>query len=495
MSLSLKIRRACHVLCVGWSVLLAQATSAPASGSRNDDAAKAFPRPTPWIFPDPLRSDALFASGYAAPWFSTASAWVSSDGTHVAFFVREPSSAEGISRTLVIKEVDTDTAVFEKTLFSEEESLQQGAALDRLARSRAREALAAWPRGQWVPLAQQDLSSHEREFFSDACYQKQLHPKRTAALESLKITYQEPRIQVWRRGKKLLDRRTPDWKLKQDSCPHASPSWLNRAFTSTTQGVVLLELGFCGMDLCPEPSTAFHTLRISPATKVPLEAQMPTTPGDPAVRYETEGDAWRTLYVTGLPASTEDGEFVALAETRPDGERGEPNLRLSVRRARTNEEQWTKTLLDAAESASARKAAPTQRQELHQTVLERIRQANDYLRGQHWVPLVEHSLQPIFQGSCPVEARQTFRVDALAGSFQQGQLTFKRGETAFSSEHIPSDWRPAGSDAACTTEMRTFIDAVYETPRQDTVLLRLSSCTDATCPNPLRGYHLFQTPR
>jgi hypothetical protein len=497
MSALLKTRRALRVLSACSVLLLAHegaATGNTAAKPGADNAGLESPRPTPWIFPDPLRSNALFASGYAAPWFNPASAWVSSDGTHVAFFVREPSSAEGLSRTLVIKAVDTDTAVFEKTLFSEEESLQQGPALDRLARSRAREALASWPRAQWIPLVQQDLSSHEREFFSDACYQKQLHPQRSASLETLKITYQEPRVQVWRRGKKLLDRRVPSWKLKQEQCPRASPSWLNRAFTSGGRGVILLELGFCGTDLCPEPATAFHVLRIPSKAGAPLESQTPDTASAPRVRYETEGAAWRTLYVTGLPASSEDGEWVALAEVLPDGERGAPNLHLSVRRVQTNEASWTSTLLDATESASVQKAAPPLRQELDRTVRERIRLANEHLRDQHWVPLEEQPPQPIPPGDCPVDLRQTFRVGGWEGLFQRGRLTLKHDGTPLPGEQTPSAWSPGGSEAACTVPERTFLDAVYAAPPLNTLVLRLSSCVDDTCPRPIRGYHILQPP-
>ena len=194
-------------------------------------------------------------------------AWVSTDGQQVAFVRQEPSSAEGISRTVIIKDVYTDAVVFQKTLFSEEESLQHHDDLEELARSRAHELLAARPQDRWVPLDHEDLSSHEREFFSDACFEKQLHPKRTARLGAVRVTYQEPHLQVWNQDKTVLKRQVLAWRVTQQGCPHASPSWLKRVFVDSTRGVVLLELGFCGTDLCPEPATAFHALRLPSSAK------------------------------------------------------------------------------------------------------------------------------------------------------------------------------------------------------------------------------------
>ncbi|MFY0582805.1 hypothetical protein ACN28S_58645 [Cystobacter fuscus] len=458
------------------------------------DAVEPSSRPRPWVFSDPLRSEALFASGYAAPWLSAESAWVSSDGKRVAFFTREPSSAEGISRTLVVKDVDTDAVVFEKTLFSEEESLQHGIALERLARSRAREALAALPRNQWAPLAHLDLSSHEREFFSDACFEKQLHPKRSAALEALKVTYQEPRVQIWRRGKSVLDRKFPSWRLKQEQCPHASPSWLNRVFSSQLQGVVLLELGFCGSDLCSEPATTFHALRIpSGKRQAAGNAQVTEALQVPSVHYETEGDVWRTLYVTGFPAISADNSQVLLAEVLPDGEHGAPNLLLTIRRPQTNEVLWRYSLLEAEESASVRKAAPPLREALDQKVMERIRVANEQLRGTQWVPLVEQAIQPVVLGHCPVDTVQTLRLGGMEMTFHQGRIILKRdGEDPPVERSVPA--LDSSEKGTCATARSTFLDTAYVAPNQKTVVLRLATCVDDSCPKQGGGYFILQLP-
>jgi|GEM_PF-4064860 len=488
MNKPLTARRALRLICTLSTFFLVNAELVV-------EAAAPSSRPDPWVFSNPLRSEALFAAGYAAPWLNAGSAWVSTDGKQVAFFTREPSSAEGISRTLVVKDVDTDTVVFTKTLFSEEESRKHGTALERLARSRAQEVLAARPQDRWVPLAHQDLSSHEREFFSDACFEKQLHPKRSATLETLKVTYQEPRVQFWRRGKKVLDRKVPSWRFQREQCPHASPSWLNRVFSSHVHGVVLLELGFCGTDLCPEPATVFHTLRIpgeKPRTAEPSKPQATEPPRTPSAHYETAGEVRQTLYVTGFPAIAVDHSQVALAEVLADGERGDPNLLITIRRPQTNEVLWKHALLEAGENASVKKAAPPLRQELDQKVLERIHVANERLRGTRWLPLEEKAIQPVVLGQCPVEA-QTLRLGGREMTFHQGHLTLKRdGTSPPVAMSVPA--LDSSANETCDTLRRTFIDAAYTDLSQKTLVLRLATCVDDACPKQVGGYHIIQLP-
>ncbi|WP_434383019.1 hypothetical protein [Melittangium boletus] len=447
----------------------------------------------PWLFPEPLRSDALFAEGYAAPWLSPSSAWVSADGKRVAFFTREPASAEGISRALVIKDVDKDEVISERTLFTEEESLRYGGALTRLAKSRAQDILTANPQDRWVPLAHQDLSDHEREFFSDACFEKQLHPKRSTLVGSLKITYQEPRVQIWRRGKKLLDRQTPSWRVKQDPCPHASPSWLNRVFGDAIRGVVLLELGFCGVDLCPEPATAFHVLRVppeQPREATPSDPRPLAAPTGPFVHHETARDVWKSLYVTGFPAISKDGSQVALAE-REESESSTPNLRLTIRQAQTPEVLWRHSLLDSGESATAKRAAPQQKRQLDQKVLERIRSANERLRGTEWLFMEEKAVRPVAPERCPV-GPQTLKLKEAEMTFQQGHIILKRhdkGEPLKLSVSVGST-----ENKACNMLQRAFIDAAYANSSENTVILRLSTCVDDECPQRTNVDYVFQLP-
>jgi hypothetical protein len=467
--------------------LSAEAAATPAAAAPSGEAPL---QPAPWVFSHPLRADVLFAAGYSAPWLNVQSAWVSSDGKRVAFFTRESSAAENISRTLLVKDVDTDAVVFEKVLFSEEESLQHsGSNLERLARARAREALSQLEQYQWKPLVHYELPSHEREFFSDYCFEKQLRPKRSVSLGDLKITYQEPRVQLWRRGKKVLDRRVSSWRVRQKGCTQASPSWLNRVFASREQGVVLLELGFCGMDLCSEPPAAFHALRI-PSDKPRVESAPLSRAGVPSLGYETEGSVARTLYVTGLPAISEDGSLIALAEVFTDGQRGDPNLLLTVRRPQTNEIVGRFPVLEPGEVSAVKKSRP-QSQELDRKVLERIRQANDYLGQTQWKPLVEQPIQPMVTGSCQQGPTQKLHLPELELTFSQGHLVLKQGAGG---PPIDLTLPGKGSTAvpACLAASRSFIDAVYVDEPRRVVLLRLTTCSDEACPEQDGWYHAVE---
>jgi hypothetical protein len=417
------------------------------------------------VFSHPVRVDVLFAGGYAAPWMSPQSAWVSSDGKSVAFFTTEPSSVENPSRTLVVKEVETDAVTFQKELFSEEESAQRSFPdRVRLARARTWEALSYLEQRQWTHLARQELPPNEREFFSDACFEKHLRPKRSVSVGDLKISYQEPRVQISRGGKKVLDRRFPSWKLHQEGCAHASPSWLKGVFVSREQGVVLLELAFCGADHCPEPASVFHVLRIpgdKPRAGGPASAQPGATP---SFGYEREGAAMETHYVTGLPAISEDGQRVALAEVVVPDENGE---------------------------VAAARGSPPRIQELERKVLERIRQANDSLSGTQWVPLEERPLQPMVTESCQQAPAQKLQLPELELTFNQGHLLLKQ-----QADKAPLELTLARDGAKgqnpCTAASRTFIDAAYVARSQGVVLLRLTTCGDESCPSQEAWYHAIK---
>jgi CheY-like chemotaxis protein len=469
------------------SSLSAEAASAPTTAAAPGEAPL---QPTPWVFSHPLRADVLFAAGYSAPWLNARSAWVSSDGKRVAFFARESPAVERISRTLVVKDVDTDAVVFEKVLFSEEESVQHaGSHLERLARARAQEALAQLEQYQWRPLTHHELPSHEREFFSDYCFEKQLRPKRSVSLGDLKLAYQEPRVQLWRRGKKVLDRRISSWRVRQEGCTQASPSWLNGVFLSREQGVLLLELGFCGMDLCPEPPTAFHALRI-PSDKPRVEKPPSSQVRTPSLGYEAEGSVARTLYVTGLPAISKDGSLVALAEVFSDGPRGDPNLLLTVRRPQTHEIVWRFPVLGPGE-VSAVKKSPPQSKDLDTKVLERIRQANDYLGQTQWGPLEEQPIQPVVTESCQQGPTQKLQLPELELTFSQGQLVLKQGAGSPPiSLNLPA--KDSTAVAACQAPGRSFIDAVYVDEPRRVVLLRLTTCSDEACPEQDGWYHALE---
>ncbi|WP_257450797.1 hypothetical protein [Archangium lipolyticum] len=414
---------------------------------------------------------------------------MSSDGKSVAFFTHASSSSDGTARTLVVKDVDTDTVVFEKVLFTEEEDFQRSDPdLERLGRVRTWEARPYMEQRQWKPLlVHQELPHYDTEFLSEACYEKQVRPNRSMSVGDLKLSYQEPRVQLWARGKKVLDRRYPSWKVRQQGCEHASPAWLQGAYVNRQQGVVLLELSFCGSHACNEPPTAFHVLRIpkeKPRKGSASPGQEVTPPSGPFVGYTKEGYVSGSLYATGFPVISEDGTRIALAEVLADGQRKDPNLLITVRKTDTNEILWKLPVLEAGELSPVRRSVPL-RQELEGKVLERIRQVNEYLGGTRWVPLVEQPVQPMVTESCQQAPAQKLQLPGLELSFQQGHLVLKRGEGSAPSELSLA----APGTEACKAASRTFIDAAYADSSRGVVLLRLSTCGDEACPEQDRWYH------
>ncbi|HEX5746714.1 MAG TPA: hypothetical protein VFZ09_10740 [Archangium sp.] len=449
------------------------------------------PEPTSWSPSAPLQASALFAAGGGEPASPDRGAWISSDGKSIAFLNRESSAAEGTARALVVKDVETDAVVFEKVLFSEEESLRRsGPELERLARSRAWEARSYLGQREWKPLLYRENPQHDAEFFSDACFIQRQRPKRSVSLEDLKLSYQEPRLQIWRRGKKVLDRRFPSWGVRQQGCEHASPSWLNGTFVNLERNVVLIELGFCGVDSCPEPPAAFHVLRLPPdksraASTPPTQTKAP--PQGPFVGYEKPNAVSASLYATGFPAISEDGTLVALAEVFADGERKDPNLLITVRNSQTNEVAWKLPVLEAGEVSPVQRSLPLS-QALDKKVLERIRQVNDSLGRTQWVTLEEQPLQPMMTESCQQAPTQKLQLPQLEMTFNQGHLVLKRAGSAPPIELKLNRGSDSGADA-CKAASRIFMDTAYMDSTRGVVLLRLTTCGDEACPAQDRWYH------
>jgi hypothetical protein len=417
---------------------------------------------------------------------------VSSDGKRVAFFTSEPGVNEGPERALVVKDVDTDAIVFQKVLFSQEESSQRSLAdLERLARSRAWEARLYLEQAQWKPLLHRELEHYDVEYLSQACYADQVRPKRTLSFEGLKIWHQAPRVQIWSGSKKVLDRRYPSWRVRKERCEHASPAWLSGAFVSREHGVVLLTFKFCGTDLCDEPPKAFHVVRI-PKDKSrvgsPSPGQVNAPFSAPFIGYENERTRRGSLYASGLPAISEDGTRVALAEVSTGSLREAPNLLLTVRRPQTNELVWTLPVLEARESSELKGAPAAVAKELTRKFLERIHQANAYLGQTKWVPLKEQPLRPMVTESCQQAPSQALQVTGLKLTFHQGHLVLEQdGGKAPIDLKLTREGSTA--EAACTAPSRTFLDAAYVDMPRGIVVLHLATCADETCPEQSAWYH------
>ena len=252
-----------HLLFILLGLTLAGAGFAGTARPQSTTPQQPSLRSEPLKFNHPLRSDVTYPGGMGLPWMAARNAWVSRDGRYVTFFAREAPADEGASRRLVVKDVDKDLEVFSKSIHSGEESLRQGGVfLDNSSRAHAWEAMTQVDEYGFQPMASQQVTAREKVIDSYGCYEEQIHTRYSLALEQLKVSYQEPRLQVWRQGKKLLDRQFPEWSLHKDGCQLASPSWMNKVFADPAHGVVLVELEFCGMDHCLEPASAFHVVRI-----------------------------------------------------------------------------------------------------------------------------------------------------------------------------------------------------------------------------------------
>jgi len=469
------------VLALSW-LFPATATAVPEEAS---------PPSTPVVLPTPLRTRVLWAGGYSDLTRPDRGAWISSDGKSVAFLTRESRESEDPARALVVKDVDTNTIRFQQLLYSEEESAQRSVPeLERLGRTRAWEALATLEQREWKPLPYKENPRPDSEFVSDGCYSVQLRPKRSVSLEGLKITYQEPRVQIWNRGKKVLDRHFASWRVRKKHCHGVNPSWLQGAFFNREHGVVLLELDFCGADSCGEPPAAFHVLRI-PRDKPRTGGTSPGHEGVstqlPSVGSEQASYVGQHLYAAGFPAISEDGTLVVLAESFADGERNDPNILLTIRRPRTQEIVWRFPVLEVGE-VSAATGTLAKVEELDKKVLERIRQANAYLGQTKWIPLKEQPLQPMVTESCQQAPSQTLKSPGLELTFNQGHLVLKQdGSTA------PIDLKltreGSAAEAACTAPGRTFVDAAYVDQPRGIVLLHLATCGDESCPERGGWYH------
>jgi hypothetical protein len=443
------------------------------------------PRPAPQLLSTPLPTHVVWAGGYGKPTLLAHGAWLSSDGKRVAFFTTGPSGDTGPERTLVVKDVDTDTVVFQKQLFSEQESeTRSGPDLERLSRARAWEARPYLESTSWQPLPQQELSHYDSEYLSEACYAKQARPTRSVSFEGLKLSYQEPRVQVWSGARKILDRRFPAWRVHQAGCAHASPAWLSSVFVSREHGVILLELRFCGSHACDEPAPAFHVLRIprnKPRAGSTAAAPVVAAPRAPFIGHAPERDVPSSLHAVGFPAVSEDGALVAVAETFADGERDDPNLLLTVRRAQTGELVWRLPILEAGEVSAVKRSLPLS-QALDKTVLKRTAEANAYLGRTRWVPLKEQPLQPMVTESCQQGPAQTVKLPEVELTFSQGRLLLTRGERGPPLERKLTPPGPA-PEAACSSPGRTFLDAAYIDPAQAVAVLRLATCGNEACPD------------
>ncbi|AKJ02981.1 hypothetical protein ATI61_113168 [Archangium gephyra] len=450
-------------------------------------------QPTPISTTTPAATDVLFASTFASSRFHATGAWLSSDGKRVAFFMEASPAVESNSSTLLIKDVKTDAVLWQKPLFTLDESrnLQQPA-LDRLVRARLIEARAKLPTPQWIPLERGTLPAPE--FFSDACFEAKSAPPRTVDVSGLTVTYEEPLLRVERAGKRLVELRRPAWRAFNKSCATYNPTWLQSLYMDQAQRVLLVGLGHCGADACPEPPQQFHAISLPGNAGSPQPGPRASAAGEQVrVGFESSEDPPRSLYAQGVPAVSEDGSRVLVGWVEADDERHDANLQLEARQVEGNTPVWTAALLRAGELASSTGDMDKVR-ELEQQVETRIVAANTELARGKWKTLKAFNPTPLVGAECSTPSRQTVSLPGVSLSLEKGTLTLRSSKKGPPVTHPLPASSPSGTSESCGNGAGTFLETVYADVERKVLLLRLGACERPECPAPTTRFHALRLP-
>jgi len=456
--------------------------NSPAVAPPTEPTASAEAPPRPAVSPAPAAAELLFASGFKTLRFHATGAWSTLDGARIAFFTSEPPGMDERSSTLVIKDTKTDAQVWRKVIFSGEESERLSPRdLERLARTRLIAAGAELPWKSWFPMEGSPLP--EPDFASDQCYIDKSQPSRTTTVSSdLKVTYQEPRLRVEREGTVLLDLRRPAWRARNASCNTFNPTWLQSVYVDRSRKAMLVGLGHCGVDACPEPAQAFHAVPLP--GKAPSPPQETRTDGErdrPRVGWESEDDPPRSLYVQGVPAVSGDGASVLLGWVEEDGTRRDPNLQLERRGVDDNKPVWTAALLRPGELFSTRRSREKV-EALEAQVRERVAAAEAELAGSGWRSLKPLNPTPAVGAKCVAPPRQTVSFRELTVTLERGLLTLRRAKEANALSRTELSSVLPGEPQECKSKPSLFLETAYVDPESKVLLLRLGSCESPECP-------------
>jgi hypothetical protein len=441
----------------------------------------------------PAATDVLFASRFAASRFHATGAWLSSDGKRVAFFMEASPAVEENASTLVVKDVKTDARVWQKVLFTLEESrsLQQPA-LDRLVRSRLVEARAALPWQKWSPLEGGALPAPD--FASDACFESKSPPPRRTDFSGWTVSYEEPRLQIERQGKLLVDIRRPTWRAFNKICDTFNSTWLQSLYMDKSQRVMLVGLGHCGADACPEPPQQFHAVPLPGGAGGPPPSPHAVVGGEQVrVGFESSEDPARTLYAQGVPAVSDDGARVLVGWVEQDGERQEANLQLEARSVDGNTAAWTAPLLQAGELSTSMGDSEKVRQ-LELQVQARVASANAELMRGNWKTLKAFNPTPVVGAECATPPRQTTWLPGWKLSLEAGRLTLRSSKKGTPVVHALPSSPPSGKPEPCGGQSAMFLETVYADLERKVLLLRLGACERPECPAPAPRFHALRLP-
>jgi hypothetical protein len=472
--------------------LLLASTPEAAASAESSSPAEAPSRPA--VSPTPTSADVLFASGFKALQFHALGAWSTQDGTRIAFFAPGPPGLDERASTLVVKDTKTDATVWRKVIFSGDESERLSRRdLERLARTRLVAAGAQLPGKSWLPMDGGALP--EPDFASDQCYIDKAQPSRTTDASGLKITYQEPRLRVEREGAVLLDLRRPAWRARNESCNAFNPTWLQRVYVDRSRRSLLVGLGHCGVDACPEPAPAFHAVALpGKAPSPPKETRTGTEQDRPRVGWESEDSVARSLYAQGVPAVSGDAASVLLGWVEEDGTRRDPNLQLELRGVDDNKPVWTAALLRPGEVFSTRRNREKV-ELLESQVRERVTAAETELAARSWRALKPLSPAPAVGAVCVAPPRQSLSFRELTATLERGRLTVRRAKTPAPVLQTELSSLLVGASPKCLSKPGLFLEMAYIDPESKVLVLRLGSCESSECPAPAQPrFHALRLP-
>ncbi len=450
-------------------------------------------QPTLAFRPKPTTGDVLFTSGLASPHALAMGAWRSADGTKIAFFVGASPASEAFSQTLVVKDARTDAKVWQMPILTLDESQAlQPNDLERLVRGRLIEAEAKLPWKKWVPMEGGELP--DPGFASDQCFLSRAAPERVVDFSGLKVTYQEPRFRVERGSTLLVDIHRPSWRSYDTNCNTFNPSWLQSLYLDASGSIMLVGLGYCGVDACPEPPQGFHVISIQ-AGVVPLRLKKGIEREEKAVRvgFESAENLSDSLYAQGVPAVSVDGTLTLEAWTEMDGGRGEQNLHLKARRVDGNAQVWVTTLLNADE-VSSHQGSLEELQGLGLQVMKRVAAVNAELASRDWITMKALNPSPIVGAECVAPPQQTLSLPEADVSLERGILTVRRskaGPPAVRTVLVPP--RQA-EDAPCRDISSVFWETAYVDLERKVLLLRLGTCASAECLTQAPRFHALRLP-
>jgi ankyrin repeat protein len=437
----------------------------------------------------PTSDDVIYATRYVSGTFNFTpnGAWLSEDGSKAAFFIGAlPIPGIGTdSSTLMVKDVSTDAIVWQKPILTIEENLpnESPTLLQRLARTRLVEAGNEIPWKKWIPMDGTVLP----QLLTICSIKKPI--RRVTNFRGLRITYQEPVLEVERGEKRLIKIRRPPWRSDHISEEHF-PAWLYNVYLDQSEQVMLIGLGlnYCGDDLWPGIPLDLHVVQLPIHNKISNQKRIHSVTESVQVRvgFESKKDPYNSLYVQGVPAISQDGTRVLLGYVEEDREHKYGNLRIESRQVDGNKPDWTASILEPGEASSIN--SPEEGLTLSQRVKMRIVESNAKLAQDRWTTMKAIIPDKTVGADCAVPEDQTVSFSDLAVGLRKGHLTLKKSTSGSVVSETNLFSLLQDEPVSCSGSERMFIDTAYLDSELRALVLRLGFCETPGCPAPAESF-------